>query len=399
MTVRSILVVEDEAVIALDLCDKLEQMGFNVVGTADTGERALALARETRPSLVLMDIFIKGPVDGIDTAGMIRRELNVPVVFLTSFSDDETVRRAALTAPYGYLTKPYKPRELRAAIEVALQKAALESQLQDSERWFASTLRCAHDGIIVTDNDGKIRFLNPAAEQLTGWTIEDARDHAIDEVLRYADGAISAGTPSARALRESRVAGIVRARPLRRRDGNEVPVDESAAPVLDDSGRPMGIVVNLRDATARVQQEQRLQRSEEQFRIAFGNSAAGMALVAMSGRFLQVNDALARFLGYTRPELLELNQEALTFPDDIENERTQLFDLVTDLMPVVQFEKRYWNRDHSQLLWAMVSVTLMSEHGDPVCYTYQIHDITHRKAVELERSRTVQPTGTEPGNG
>lgn len=388
MTTHSILVVEDEAVIALGLCDKLEEMGYEVVGTADTGEKAIRLARQTRPSLMLMDICIKGPMDGIDTAAVIRKDLQIPVVFLTSFADEETIRRAAQTAPYGYLTKPYKAKELRAAIEVALQKAALEVQLRDSERWFASTLRCTNDGVVVTDNEGMIRFLNPAAEKLTGCLLEEVRGRPITEVVVYADQAES--TPAAEALREHRVVGIVRARPLRRPDGSEVPVDESAAPMHDEAGNKIGIVVMLRDASVRTMQEQRLQRSEDQFRKAFGASNAGMALVSMSGKFLQVNETLARLVGYTPQELQEKSQESITCPDDIDNERAQLFDLVTDMTPVAQFEKRYLHKNGQRQVWVMASVSLMSEQGEPVCYTYQVHDISHRKTIELERARLAR---------
>ena len=391
MKSHSILVVEDEAIIALGLCDKLEEMGYEVVGTADTGEKAIRLASQTKPDLMLMDICIKGPMDGIDTAAIIRRDLRIPIVFLTSFADSETIRRAAQTAPYGYLTKPYKAKELRAAIEVALQKAALEVQLQDSERWFASTLRCTNDGVVVADKDGNIRFLNPAAEKLLGRTVEDVRGRRIDDVVQYADGA--ADTPYAEALRDQRVVGIVRARPLRRSDGSEVPVDESAAPMLDEAGNPIGIVVMLRDATLRTQQEQRLQTSDEQFRKAFGASHAGMALVSMSGKFLQVNEVLAQLLGYTPQELRDRSQDSITCPEDIDNERVQLFDLVTDMTPVAQFEKRYLHKNGERQIWVMASVSLMSEQGEPVCYTYQVHDISHRKTIELERARLAREAG------
>lgn len=122
----SILIVEDEAVVALDLKMELEALGYQVAGIADTAEQALELARRHRPGLALMDIKLKGEEDGIAAAERLRRDVGVPVVFLTSFSDAETVRRAARTAAYGYLTKPFQPRELRAGIEVALWKAQLE---------------------------------------------------------------------------------------------------------------------------------------------------------------------------------------------------------------------------------------------------------------------------------
>jgi PAS domain S-box-containing protein len=391
---KSLLVVEDEAVIAMDLSNKLEEMGYEVVGRADTSEKAVRIAREKRPDLILMDVRIKGPVDGIDTAAIIRRERKIPVVFLTSFSDEATVSRAALTAPYGYLTKPYKVKELRAAIEVALQKAALERQLQESERWFASALRCSSDGIVVAGPDGMLRFLNPAAERLTGWTFENAKGRHIDEVVCYVDSDTNgaATVAAARALGANHVTEVVRGRPLVKRDGSTVPVDESAAPLLDDNGESVGSMVILRDATARLAQEQRLRGMEDRFRGEVDMESTGVAVVSLSGSFIRANEALARLLGYRAEELAGASEDQLTHPDDIEAEREQLFELLADAAAVVHFDKRYWYRDCTRAVWVSASASLMTDNGEAVGYTFQVHDIGHRKAVEAERARAATAT-------
>jgi PAS domain S-box-containing protein len=378
----------------MDLSEKLEEMGYAVVGRADTSEKAIRIAREKRPDLILMDVCIKGPVDGIDTAATIRREMKTPIVFLTSFSDDETVRRAALTAPYGYLTKPYKVKELRAAIEVALQKAALERQLQESERWFASALRCTSDGIVVAGPDGMLRFLNPAAERLTGWTLENAKDRHIDEVICYVDSDANgtAAATAARALGANHVTEIARARPLVKRDGSTVPVDESAAPLLDDNGRSVGSMVILRDATARLAQEQRLRNMEDRIHSAFDAEPAGMALVSLSGSFIRANEALAQLLGYSTEELVGASEDQLTHPDDIEAEREQLFELLTDAATIVHFDKRYWYRDCTRTVWVSASASLMTDNGEAVGYTFHVRDIGDRKTADAERTRAATVT-------
>ncbi|WP_198321114.1 hybrid sensor histidine kinase/response regulator [Azohydromonas aeria] len=150
MTVApAILIVEDEAVIALDLRLELEDMGYRVLGPARSGEQALALARQERPDLVLMDIRIQGALDGVDTAARMAGggEPPVPVIFLTSHNDDETVARAARTAPYGFLTKPFQSRELRAAIEVALARAGMERARRelDAERARVQAAQARHE--------------------------------------------------------------------------------------------------------------------------------------------------------------------------------------------------------------------------------------------------------------
>ncbi|WP_028999810.1 hybrid sensor histidine kinase/response regulator [Azohydromonas australica] len=129
----AILIVEDEAVIALDLKLELQDMGYRVLGPATSGEQALRLAAQEPPDLVLMDIRIHGPLDGVDTAARLGSGGGPPVIFLTSHSDDDTVARAARTAPLGFITKPFQPRELRAAIEVALARTALERAQRAAE--------------------------------------------------------------------------------------------------------------------------------------------------------------------------------------------------------------------------------------------------------------------------
>lgn len=129
----AILIVEDEAVIALDLKLELQDMGYRVLGPATSGAQALRLAAQEPPDLVLMDIRIQGPLDGVDTAARLGAGGGPPVIFLTSHSDDETVARAARTAPLGFITKPFQPRELRAAIEVGLARTALERAQRTAE--------------------------------------------------------------------------------------------------------------------------------------------------------------------------------------------------------------------------------------------------------------------------
>jgi PAS domain S-box-containing protein len=252
----SILIVEDEAVIALDLQLQLEDMGYRVLGPAESGPQALALAVQQRPDLVLMDIRIQGPIDGIETAARLGRVSGLPVVFLTSHSDDETVAQAARTSPCGFLTKPFESRALRAAIEMALSRASLERRLRESEQWFSATLRCVQDGVIVVDPDAKLRFINPAAEALTGWSAAEAVGRRLVDVVRFAPG--DTDPPAAiKALAESRSVGVTHGRRLLRRNSARtmVMVDESAALVEGEFGLRMGAVLVLRDATERLARE------------------------------------------------------------------------------------------------------------------------------------------------
>ena len=127
-----VLVVEDESIVALDIQNMLGSLGYEVPVVVSSGEAAIEKAAETHPDLVLMDIRLKGDMDGIEAAEQIRGRFNIPVVYLTAYADDETLQRAKITEPYGYILKPFGERELHTAIEIALHKHKLERELQGS---------------------------------------------------------------------------------------------------------------------------------------------------------------------------------------------------------------------------------------------------------------------------
>jgi diguanylate cyclase (GGDEF)-like protein/PAS domain S-box-containing protein len=142
-----ILIVEDEIIVALDLKQRLENAGYAVVGQASSGQEALELVRKGLPDLILMDIKIKGPWDGIETSERIRTFFDVPIIFLTAFADDATLKRAKVTGPSGYILKPFQERELFIALDMALYKHKMEKNLRESEERYMLALRGANDGI------------------------------------------------------------------------------------------------------------------------------------------------------------------------------------------------------------------------------------------------------------
>lgn len=387
MQPASILVVEDEAIVAMDIAYQLREMGYEVCATADNGEDAIAYIEKYHPDLVLMDIVIKGSMDGIETAKYIAHRFHLPVIFLTAYSDAHTVDRAAKTAPYGYLTKPFQANELRAGIEVALYKTSLEKRLRESENWFSSTLRCVADAVIATDIYGQIQFINPAAEAILGWQFEEVKGNKVEDVLKLRSGRTGASLdcPVLGALRDDVVVGIDFGTLIMTKSGQELPIDDSAAPIRGDDGSVIGAVMVFREVSDRLEVEKALQHSEERFRKAFDFAPVGMALIGLDSTILQVNTAFCRLLGSTDTNLLGMYQSELTHPADIENEKIRLYELILGQTTTVQFEKRY----RSQLgndIWTLVNVSLLMQQDEPLCYLYQIHDLTERKETEYQLS-------------
>ncbi|NDV28890.1 HD domain-containing phosphohydrolase [Desulfovibrio sp. JC010] len=129
-----IMVVEDEAIVSLDIQGRLKALGYHVAGLASSGEQAVQEVKECNPDLILMDIMLEGEMDGIDTAAMINRTQSIPIVYLTAYADNDTLKRAKITEPFGYIIKPFEDRELNLTIEMALYKHHTESALKESLR-------------------------------------------------------------------------------------------------------------------------------------------------------------------------------------------------------------------------------------------------------------------------
>lgn len=125
-----ILVTEDESIVRKDIERSLKKLGYNVVGSADTGEKAIQLALELKPDLCLMDIMLKGEMTGIEAAERIKKEIDIPIIFLTAYADEKTLSKAKITEPHGYILKPFKEIDVHTSIEMAIHKHGKENELK-----------------------------------------------------------------------------------------------------------------------------------------------------------------------------------------------------------------------------------------------------------------------------
>ncbi|MFH2114371.1 MAG: EAL domain-containing protein [Spirochaetota bacterium] len=187
MNNERILIVEDEKIIAIDLQRRLERFGYSVVGMAGEGEAAVSLALELQPDIVLMDIMLAGKMDGIEAAKAIKAAKDIPFIFLTAYTDEKTLERAKEVEPYGYILKPFKERELYTTIDIALYKHDIERKLTRQERLFSAILHSINDGIIATDMDLNVQFMNPVAEDITGFKEAAARARNISQFMTLND--------------------------------------------------------------------------------------------------------------------------------------------------------------------------------------------------------------------
>jgi len=246
-----ILVAEDERIVAEHIRDILQSLGWAVSDIVSSGEEAISKAAETHPDLVLMDIMLDGKMDGVDAAQAIRTRFDIPVVYLTAYADHDTLQRAKLTNPYGYILKPFEERDLHAAVEIALHKHQIDSRLSRREWWLSSTLRSIGDAVIAVDNDERVTYMNPAALDLTDRQLQEVQGKPLGHVLsisREEQGA-SSENPIRSMLRQGVVVALADHRAVITETGTHVGIDGSGGPIRDETGNIIGAVVVFRTVT------------------------------------------------------------------------------------------------------------------------------------------------------
>ena len=255
-----ILIVEDQGIVATDIERCLEDSGFEVTAISTSMESAIREASACRPDLVLMDIRIRGEADGIDAADHLRRTFGTPIVYLTAHDDGDTMARARRTQPMAFLIKPFKPAELISTVEIALDRSRTEHQAQERERSFLSAMDTIGDAVLTGDSQGCVRFMNRAAEELTGWRQVSALGRKITDIVnvvteRESDAAdfcalLHGDDPRSAFEHEFRIRG---------RDGVCRWLATKSTCIAGAGDIPIRVVV-MQDVTRRKQNEQELRR-------------------------------------------------------------------------------------------------------------------------------------------
>jgi PAS domain S-box-containing protein len=293
----SILVVEDEAIVANDIKETLQGLGYTVTGTAKSGEIALEKVAESNPDLVLMDIHLASSMDGIETAGKIHARFDIPVIFLTAYADTALLERAKITEPYGYVLKPYEERGLHSAIEMALYKHEMGRRLRESEATTRLMVNATPDFLYLLSSDGKFLVVNEAFAEYAGMTADEmAGTSAYDLVGQN--------------LLTPRMACWQLVTRGERRIHAEEPLNRgwyevTVHPMYDSRGNPEKYAVSIRNITARKQGEEQVKSNAEYFRLLIEDASEIVVMLNPDGAFAQESPSFKHALGYPVHENLK----------------------------------------------------------------------------------------------
>jgi putative nucleotidyltransferase with HDIG domain/PAS domain S-box-containing protein len=279
MTPRSILLVEDEPVVAFDVAHRLQLLGYPAPSTVPSGEEALRAAAAMRPDIVLMDIMLEGEMDGIETAALLHDRFDVPVIYLTGLMEPSLLERAKITGPFGYVVKPFDDRELHICIEMALYKHAAERERTEREQLFAATLRSIREAVMIIDRQGVITFCNPAAQELLHLSATQLEQRMFASVASLmVEGDATASDPRRLVLRHAGT-GRRSLNAILQHASGHCPVEISAT-VTGDSPDRAGTVLVLRDMTTRRRDKASLTKALDELQRVFEQTVMALAVTS-----------------------------------------------------------------------------------------------------------------------
>ncbi|OWK44537.1 PAS domain S-box protein [Fimbriiglobus ruber] len=381
-----ILLVGTEQTAAAGVRARLEGAGYRVTGVAAPGALAVELVTDNRPDLVVIDVRPGRETDGVEAARVIRERLAIPVVYLTAPETLEAILGIEAVEPHQFLLKPVSDRELRLVVDATLFRHRVQEQHLRQKRLLAAVLEGTGDAVVATDREGRVTFLNSAAEALTRWTADDARGRAVADVVVVAnewdDRPVT--SPLDRAMAEKHVVPLGEPAVLIARDQSPVPIDVLASPILDSDGDVLGGVLVLRDATSK----RATAKALSNFAAIVASTQDAIIGHTMDGVVTSWNPAAERLYGYTAAEMIGRPIFVLATPED-EGEMRAMFARLSRGEVVPPYEKSRRRKDGS-LVEVSVSISVVRDQDGRVTgFAAIVRDITQFRQLE-EQYRHAQ---------
>jgi len=383
MTDINILLVEDEQIVAKYIEKQLTGAGYRVLASITKGDEAIEKVKSLQPDVVLMDIKLVGDMDGIEAADFIRKNYQIPVIFLSSLTDDESFQRAKIAEPFGYLVKPIDIKEFNRVVEMALYKNRIYKEVLDAKQRFQIAIEAAKTRVWELWFDEDKLILDNGLPQLFGYNEKDIQNTPEERMNLVYEEDRELVLKAIKDCSEGKTKSFELEHRIYKKDGSIGWLLLRGVQILPANHKPSRLIGSATDITERKNYEEELKKSEEKFRKVFENSGIGMVMVELDGQFIKVNKAFCDITGYNEPEIIGKNFRDITHPDDLDISVGSTNDLLEDISKETStIEKRYFHKN-GNLIWALTTLSLIRDpNGKPQFFITQIQDITNRKKYE-----------------
>ncbi|HWR58604.1 MAG TPA: PAS domain S-box protein [Thermodesulfovibrionales bacterium] len=379
METAGIMIVEDEEIVARDIENILKGLGYSVTAVVASGEEAVRKASETRPDLVLMDILLKGDMDGVETAEIIRSRFDIPIIYLTAYTDDATLQRAKITEPYGYIIKPFEERELRSTIEIALYRRTMEKRVRESERRFKNLVDSTLDGVYRVDAAGNFTSMNQAGARIFG---HDSPEEIIGRnALEY-----WRDTNDRDAFREElKIRKAVSSWHIKakNKEGKPIELESSSRIIEDENGTFLGIEGILRDVTGRMKIEEALKESQQMLKTVIDTIPVRVFWKDHESKYLGCNKQFALDAGLEVPEdLIGRDDFQMGWREQAELYRSDDKEVMQSGIPKLNYEEPQTTPAGSSIWLRTSKIPLRDINGEILGVLGTYEDITESKKME-----------------
>ena len=296
-----VLLAEDESITALQIKNKLKSWDFDVVAVASSGEEAIEMALEKKPDIVILDIILKGNLDGIDAAEKIKDVLNIPIIYLTAFTDENTMNRAMSTEPKNYILKPFDDNELRFALEMSVYRNKIENELKKTQNYLELITENMVDIVGQVDTKGVFLYVSPSIKKLLGYQTVQILGNSIFEFVHPEDLEMTLNCFNK--CMETGKPEKIRKR-VKTSSGDYKWIETMGSPVYDDSNQINGAVISCRDIGDQINIEDELKSALNYSRNLIEVSLDPMVTISENGEIMDVNSATEDSTGLSRKDLI-----------------------------------------------------------------------------------------------
>lgn len=296
-----VLLAEDESVTALQIKNKLKSWDFNVVAVASSGEEAIKMALEKKPDIVILDIILKGNLDGIDAAEKIKDVLDIPIIYLTAFADESTMDRAMSTEPKNYIIKPFDDNELRFALEMSVYRNKIENELKKTQNYLELITENMGDIVGQVDTKGVFLYVSPSIKKLLGYQTTNIIGISLFEFVHPED--LEMTLNGFNSCMETGKPQKIRKR-LKNFSGDYKWIESMVSPIFDDLDQVKGAVVSCRDIEDQIKIEEELKSALNYSRNLIEVSLDPMVTISENGEIMDVNSATEDSTGLSRKDLV-----------------------------------------------------------------------------------------------
>ena len=376
MCKKQILVVEDEAVVAEDIRKILQSYDYEVPEAISTGEAAIKSINKTRPDLILLDIKLKDKLSGIDVAKHII-DLNIPIIYLTAYSDKDIIEKAKATGPFGYLIKPFRERELVATIQMAFFKHKMQQKLIESEAKFRTLVETTDEGICTFDTEDYFTFINEAGAKMFGGVISDFEDTNLSDYLnKYNLGKVRKHDKLRRKNKSSRYE-----LEIIRKDGRKRFLNIIGSPrfINDKFVGTFGI---FNDITEKKMAQLKLKRTMDCYTRIFENIQDIYYETEFDGTILEISPSIEHDSSYTRKELIGKSIYDLYFD---ENQHDLFLTKLTKEGHVTDYEIILEDKDKTLLTCTINAKIIEDENSSKIRIIGSLKNITEQRESEAAR--------------